>query len=142
MYHNKGYFDTSVLEVINNYSSAYDFFKDISIYYKTNNFKTFAYQVDQVYSALLNFLKKINFKDYDEMFDNIKRDYLLRSKVKPKIFWDEHILKTTKLDVFQSLVKKTKLNINFLYKYGYITSYKNRYLIVTYQNLEATEYII
>ncbi|MFK5883416.1 MAG: DUF4080 domain-containing protein [Candidatus Izemoplasma sp.] len=142
MYHNKGYFNTSVLEVINHYSSSYDFFRDLSIYYKTNNLPTFAYQVDQVYGALLNFLKEIKFKNYADMFDNIKRDYLLRSKVKPKIFWDEHILKTTKLDVFLSLVKKTKLNINFLYKYGYITTYKTGYLIVTYQNLEAKEYII
>lgn len=142
MYHNKGYFRNSVTKVITNYSTPYDFFKDISVFYKTNNLKTYGYQIDQVYNNLITFIKEKGLSNISILVDDIKRDYLLRSKVKPKIFWTETISKSEKLQVFKSLAKDNDLDINFLYKYSFITKYKTGYLVVTFKNLTSKEYII
>lgn len=136
IYHNKGYFGENLSKFILSQKSPFIFFKDIGEFYLNNSLPFKGYQVEDVYQRLFNFIND------EAIIYTLKKDYLNRSKIKPKIFWDNGIDKKEKRKVFEKLSSKRNMDINIFYKYSVIMKYKNEYYITIYKNLKNTSYII
>lgn len=136
IYHNKGYFGINLLKYILSTNSPFIFFKEIGEYFIKNKLSFKGYQVEDVYTRLFNFLKD------EPVIYSLKKDYLNRSKIKPKIFWDNSIDKQNKRKIFEKLSEDYKIDINVFYKYSVIMKYQNEYYITVYKNFENTSYII
>jgi len=136
IYHNKGYFKENLLTYILSTTSPFLFFKEIGEFYIKNNLSFKGYQVQDVYQRLFDFIKN------DTVIYTLKKDYLKRSKVKPKIFWGNSIDKQEKRKVFERLSTENNMDINIFYKYSVIMKYKNEYYITIYKNLKSKSYLI
>lgn len=136
IYHNKGYFGINLLNYILNTYSPFIFFKEIGEFYIKHNLSFKGYQVEDVYQRLFDFIKD------KTVIYTLKKDYLNRSKVKPKIFWDNLINKQEKRKVFENLSSKYNMDINIFYKYSVIMKYKDEYYITIYKDLKNTSYTL
>ncbi len=136
IYHNKGYFGNNLLIYILSTTSPFIFFKEIGEFYIDNKLSFKGYQVEDVYQRLFDFLNN------ETIIYSIKKDYLNRSKVKPKIFWNNEINRQEKRKVFERLSNENKIDINIFYKYSVIIKYKNEYYITVYKNLKNNSYTI
>jgi anaerobic magnesium-protoporphyrin IX monomethyl ester cyclase len=136
IYHNKGYFKENLLNYILSTNSPYMFFKEIGEYYIKNNYSFKGYQIEDVYKRLFSFI------DDESVIYSLKKDYLRRSKIKPKIFWNNFIEKKEKREIFEKLSNDKKMDINIFYKYSIVMKHKNEYYIIMYRNLENHTYII
>ncbi len=136
IYHNKGYFGENLLRYILNTNSPFVFFKEIGEYYIKNNYSFKGYQVEDVYKRLFYFV------DDESIIYSLKKDYLNRSKIKPKIFWDNLIDKQEKRKVFEQLSNENNMDINIFYKYSVLIKYKSEYYITIYKNFSNTSYTI
>lgn len=135
IYHNKGYFRSNMLHLLLEKESPYQFFKKIGEDYIKNDYNMHGYQIEDVYKRLFPHLNK------EETY-LILQDYLQRSKIKPKIFFENIISKQTKRSVFEQLALEQDLNLNTLYKHSAIIHYENNYTVALYQDNTATLYKI
>lgn len=126
IYHNKGYFRQEMHAILLSKDSAFDFLYLIGKHYIENNFKMSAYQIEDVYRRLFPLLST------EELY-RVKKDYLLRSNIKPKLFFDVIKDKETKRKLFIYLEDKEGIDRNILYKYSVIIESKDEYFIVLYQ---------
>lgn len=133
IYHNKGYFRNNMLQLLLHKESPYKFFKQIGDDYVKNNYNMHGYQIEDVYQRLFPHLNP------EEKY-LILQDYLQRSKIKPKIFFENIITRQTKRIVFEKLATIHKLNINTLYKHSAVIHYEDDYTVALYQNNIATLY--
>jgi len=131
IYHNKGYFGKNTHNYILNTKDPYSFFKAIGKFYLVNKYSFKGYQVEDVYSRLFKYIKN------EETIFSLKQDYLNRSKIKPKIFWEQDISKQEKNVVFKKISKKSKISVNELYKHTAIIRYDNIYIVVLYRNFQS-----
>lgn len=136
IYHNKGYFGDNLLNYILSTDSPYIFFKEIGEYYIKNSLSFKGYQIEDVYQRIFDFI------DDEKVIYSLKKDYLERSKIKPKIFWENFIDKQDKRNVFQKLSSKHNMDINIFYKYSIVMKYLNEYYIIVYKNYKNHSYII
>ena len=136
IYHNKGYFGIHLLEYILSTKSPYIFFKNIGEFYLEHNLSFKGYQVEDVYQRLFDFIN-----DKTVIF-NLKKDYLNRSKVKPKIFWNNKIDKQERRKIFEKLSLENEMDINIFYKYSVVIKFENEYYITIYKNLQNHSYTL
>ncbi len=136
IYHNKEYFGKNLHKYILNNVSPYNFFKEIGEFYQNQNYSFKGYQIEDVYSRLFKFIS-----DKRTIF-TLKKDYLNRSKIKPKIFWDEDIKREEKGIILNKLATMNKTPVNSLYKHSVIIKYDNEYYIVMYENFKSKGYEI
>jgi hypothetical protein len=87
---------------------------------------------DESYKHLYNTLKD-NF-DNDEYLDVIKLDYLLKNKLKPKIWWDKTITREDKNKYFELFNKKYGIDNFTFYNYGYLDIINNEVCLFIYKN--------
>ncbi|MBN2604400.1 MAG: DUF4080 domain-containing protein [Bacilli bacterium] len=137
LYHNKGYFGNNLQKYILNYFSPYDFFYDIGRFYLENKIPTSDYQVHELYQTLFQFIDS----EYDEFLLLI--DYLRRSKIKPKLFWEDSISKQVKKQIFDYMTQSySYLNLNILYKHSVVLEGNEMFYLILYQNSSSTDYFI
>jgi len=136
IYHNKGYFSTNLLKYIKETDNPYMFFKTIGEFYQKNKYTFKGYQIEDVYQRLFNFIN-------DELIIySLKKDYLLRSKIKPKVFWNVDISKEEKGVILKKIAHTSEYSINTLYKHSVISKYKSTYFVVYYKDFKSTSYEI
>jgi radical SAM superfamily enzyme YgiQ (UPF0313 family) len=128
IYHNKGYFGKNTHNYILNTEDPYNLFKLIGEFYLINKYSFKGYQVEDVYSRLFNFIED------NEVIFTLKQDYLNRSKIKPKIFWEQDISKQEKNVILKEIALKSKITINSLYKHTAIIKFENIYYVVFYKD--------
>ena len=136
IYHNKEYFGNNLHKYILNQPCPYTFFKVMGEYYQTNKYASKGYQIEDVYSIIFDFIKN------KSTVYSLKKDYLNRSKIKPKIFWEQDISKQEKNIIFKKIAKKNNITINNLYKHTVITKYLNMYYVVLYKDFKSFAYEI
>lgn len=136
IYHNKGYFGTNLLDFILSKKSPFIFFKEIGEFYIKHNLSFKGYQVEDVYQRLFDFVKD------DTVIFNLKKDYLNRSKIKPKIFWDNTMDKQERRRIFLRLSEEKNIDINILYKYSVMIKFNNEYYIIIYKDFKNYSYIL
>ena len=135
LYHNKGYFKEEMLQLILSKESPYAFFKEIGEHYLKHKYPMRQYQLEDIYNHIFELLSN------KEIFA-LKKDYLNRSKIKPKIFFNNDISKEEKKLVFTILSNKTNYPINLFYKHGVLIKYELEYYTVLYQNNESQNFTI
>jgi hypothetical protein len=136
IYHNKGYFKENLLNYILNQESPFIFFKQIGEHYIKNNYSFKGYQIEDVYKRLFSFIND------ESIIYSLKKDYLRRSKIKPKIFWDNYIDKKDKRKIFEKLSIDNNLDINVFYKYSVVMNFQDEYYIIVYKEFENHTYIV
>ncbi len=135
IYHNKGYFRKNMLQLLLSKESTYCFLKQIGDDYMKYNYNMHGYQIEDVYKRVFPHLS-------DQERHLILQDYLERSKIKPKIFFENNITKQQKKAVFEKLRQSHNLNINTLYKHTAVIHYEEEYTVALYQNNQASLYKI
>ncbi len=129
IYWNKGFMNNSIIKIIDLFPSPFDFFQSIYNYYLNHNLSLNRYQLYDLFVNLISFLKEEQM-DNQILIDSLKLDYLIFHNIKPKMFWHEDIKKQVILREVSALDQN--LNIDKLYKYATVTSYKEGYLISLY----------
>ncbi len=127
LYHNKGYFRDNMLQIILSKTSSYNFLKEIGNHYLKYDLKMKGYQIQDIYSSIFPLLND------DEIY-LLKQDYLKRSKIKPKIFFENVISKEERKIVLTLISKKHDIQINKLYKHSVIIKNTFEYFCVYYQD--------
>lgn len=135
LYHNKGYFRENMLDIILSKESPYDFFLSIGNHFIKNNYPMKGYQIEDIYQHLFELLNE------DEVF-LLQKDYLIRSKIKPKIFFENKISKEERNLILTKLSFTDNIPLNTLYKHSVIIQKDFKYFIVVYQNNQNTSYTI
>jgi radical SAM superfamily enzyme YgiQ (UPF0313 family) len=129
-YHNKGSYTRSMEYIfIKNNLNPFDTF----LLLESTSSKELKYlNDDESYKHLYNTLKD-NF-DNDEYLDVIKLDYLLKNKLKPKIWWDKTITREDKNKYFELFNKKYGIDNFTFYNYGYLDIINNEVCLFIYKN--------
>jgi radical SAM superfamily enzyme YgiQ (UPF0313 family) len=133
LYWNKGYMPSTMLYIMEAQNSPFQFFNQIGHYLQSISFDFHRFQLSDLFFNLNEYIQKSNFKNHRDIFDLLKYEYLMRSNIKPKIWWDktnEKIFRNAILKDFHYL--HPELKIDDLYKYSVVTKYHSGYLIVVY----------
>lgn len=87
-------------------------------------------QIDEKAKLLYYALKE---KLGEEILYFIKQDYLMRKPIKPKIWWKNEIPRGLRQEIYQKFIEKyPDLDLNYLYRYGHLEKYQDKYFLVTY----------
>ena len=135
IYHNKGYFNENMHRILLEKDNPYQFFLQIGKDYIKNNYPMHHYQIEDVYNYLFPHLTK------KEQY-LILIDYLRRSKIKPKIFFQNNISKQERSNIIEQLSNLYHLDTNILYKHSTLIKHQNEYTLALYQNNQSTLYNI
>lgn len=134
LFHNKGYFGENMHQYLCSLESPFDFFQKAYFMAKDENLFSKGYQLEDVYSFAFSMI------ELEEIIYRLKQDYLLRSKVKPKIFWTERPDKTLVQFALETIEKQSNHPLHKLYKHTVVLDYKDEIYVVYYENLQATPY--
>lgn len=133
-YHNKGCFKNSLNYLfIQNKLNPFDTFLQLS----NNSLKPLKYlNDDEAYKYLFEQLKdKVKEK---QLLDNIKLDYLLKNKIKPKIWWEYTISREERNNYFILFNKQYNIDSLTLYNYSYLDVINDRITLFIYKNNSVT----
>ena len=120
IYYNSEKFIKSTDYIINNfYESPFEFFEEISLYLRENNFYGLGHKVNVYFEMLHEFYKVKDFKNIDVFLEYIKFDYLYMEKPKFDFSW---LKRKSDKDKYNEILKsRVKFNIRELYK---VTEYE------------------
>ncbi|MFA7076114.1 MAG: radical SAM protein [Candidatus Izemoplasmatales bacterium] len=129
IYWNKSFMNNTIMMIMENTSNPFNFFLELSNYFKKHNYDYKKYQLFDLFVYLRNYLIDSNIINKN-IEDSLKLDYLKYNKIKPKIYWDKNIKKQDIIRKFH--LNNPDLNLDQLYKYSLVTNYKDGYLIALY----------
>ena len=133
-YHNKGCFKRTMEYLfINNKLNPFDTFLELS----NKVIKPLKYlNDDEAYKHLFETLKdRVN---STELLDTIKLDYLLKNKLKPKIWWNYSIGKEERNKLFDIFNKKYNIDSITFHNYSYLDIIYNEIHLFIYKNNTVT----
>jgi radical SAM superfamily enzyme YgiQ (UPF0313 family) len=133
-YHNKGCFKRSLNYLfIQNKLDPFDTFLQLT----TNSEKELKYlNDDEAYKYLFEQLRnKVN---EQELLNNIKLDYLLKNKMKPKIWWNYTLSKEERNNYFNLFNKKYNIDSITFYNYSYLDVIDDEAHLFIYKDNKVT----
>lgn len=133
-YWNSGKMKHTMLHIISKIKSPFEFFLNFGLYYKENNFKVIHYQNDELFKYLYEYTQTIHM----DVLDLLIKDYLLLSKVKPKIWWQSDLTVADKKEIIKQLIEKYNLDRELVFRYGFVESLKDQYIIAYYKDFKCT----
>ena len=135
-FYNYRYFDRTMRYIfINKKLNPFDTFYELIVELeKTKPINE--YQFDEITKGMYEFLSK-KIKSNKELLFIIKEDYLLKNKIKPKLWWDKDISREERSEVYSHFKNKFNLNIDDLYRYGQLEKYNDNYLLVNYKDFTS-----
>ena len=93
---------------------------------------------DESYSYLYNELKtKVNAR---KLLNNIKLDYLLKNKMKPKIWWDYSLTKEDRNKYFTIFNEQYNIDSITYHNYSYVDVIDNEIILFIYKDNKVTVY--
>ncbi len=140
---NKGFMNQTFEAIIRQVPSAFGFMNAFGHYLLESKFDFHRFQLSDLFNVLSEYILKTETLKHPIIFDSLKYEYLVRSQIKPKIWWDNALEKADKNPVLKDFHKSHKTyNPNDLYKYAIVTPYQGKHLIVLYypDKLEVIEY--
>ncbi len=135
IYHNKGYFGSYLHNYILRQPSPYHFFLQLAQWYQNNQWQYHGYQIVDVYQRLLDVLPP-------EFHYGIYQEYLLRSKIKPQIFFQTVTDKELRKTVYEIIETKHNISRTNLYKHSVLLEGEDEFFCAYYQDLTCTSYIV
>jgi radical SAM superfamily enzyme YgiQ (UPF0313 family) len=131
LYHNKGYFKDNMLQILLSKESPFQFLLQVGNDYIKQGHSFHGHQIEDVYKRIMPFLTK---KEQTA----ILKDYLLRSKIKPKIFFDVIKDKSILHTIFENLPYSS----NQLFKHSITLEDSDHYFLVLYEKQVSIPFII
>ena len=126
IHHNKGYFGDGMLQILLNKESVFDYLHDVGNHYIKNDYKLHRFQIEDVYTRIFPLLSD------DELF-MVKKDYLLRSRIKPKLIFPVIKDKEKRAMIFDYIENNyDDVQRKKLYKSSVILENISQYFIVLY----------
>jgi len=116
--------------------SPFDFFKEAYFKAKEANLFSKGYQLEDVYKFAFSIIGS------DEIIYKLKQDYLLRSKVKPKIFWAKRPDRKLVQFALETIEKQENHPLHKLYKHTVTVEDKDEIFVVYYEQLQARSYTL
>ena len=140
-YYNSNFMPLTINYLLSKQKSVFSFFMNYGLFYD-KRYKWIDYQLYDLFIRLYNYLKYIKFPNLEKILFLMKQDYLIHSKVKPKIWW-EKLDKKKRTGLIELVLEKKLLeyNKNIIYKYSIIEVYKDQIFIILYLP-KNTEYYI
>ncbi len=135
LHHNKGYFKENMLNIILSKNSPYEFLLEIGNHYTKNNYSMKGFQIEDIYKRVFELLNT------QEIY-LLKQDYLKRSKIKPKIFFDNVITKEERNKVLTGISLEYNIKINDLYKHSVLIDDEHSYFCVYYKNNQNKSFLV
>lgn len=135
LYHNKGYFGKEFHKILLHIKDPFSFFYDIHLHYVKHGFKMKNYQIEDVYQNIFELLTEA------ETF-LVKKDYLLRSKIKPKLFFETVKDKTRRREILESITNKYDISLHDLYKHSVIITHDKESFVVVYKHNQTSSFTI
>ena len=111
--------------VMDDVSSPFAFFYDLSCFYHEKQYKKIGYQLDELYLYLDSYLP-------EKYHDLLIMDYLLQFKVKPKKWYQSTLTPQSKKQVLRELSQKYQLDSELLFRYAIVEEIQDHYLVVIY----------
>ncbi len=139
LFHNKGHFGFLVFEHAKE-KNPFDFFESIYQFTNQKKFNLHRYQLDELYQLYEAFLLKEGFTQ--QALDEVRKHYLMRSNIKPKVYFPILTDKTIKHSWFEVLHKEHALPLNDLFKYSICVILNQKPHIFYYQNNTVKLYTI
>lgn len=130
LYWNKGFMNQAFRYLTENQLSVFDLFYDIYQYLIQKHFNFHRYQLSEVFSNILDFVKSRNCIDTQTFEYLLKKDYLQYHPIKPKIWWDKTLNNRTEL--FREIAKKRGIRLDDLYKYAVVLPCQDSYFVKMY----------
>lgn len=129
---NKGFMTNTFKKIIKKEQSAFQFMGDFARYLLDLGFDFHRYQLSDLFMNLATYIE-ITHRNQENIIDNLKREYLERSKIKPHVWWSESLSRSEKNTLFNALVKKyPTISIDDFNKYSVVMTYENHFLIILY----------
>lgn len=137
IFYNKGYYPKTNHYLFKDCSlPPYFTFLELYQYAKTNNIILKQVQIPDLTKFYYEFLKE-KVINREELLYFIKQDYLFRSKIRPKIWWENTISKMERKEIYELFcLNNPTLSIHDLYRYAKLEKYNNRYFVVIYYSDE------
>lgn len=129
-YWNSGKMKLTMNKVMRKVDSPFYFFLDLGNYYQRHHFKRIAYQNDELFKYLNEYLK-------GEYLNELIEDYLRLTKVKPKRWWKATIDKEKSRKIMHQLIERYDLNQEELFRYSIIEELDDCYIVATYKNYRS-----
>lgn len=130
-YWNSGRFIKTMNKVMDQESSAFDFFYRLGCFYRDNGYKTINYQPYELFQYLDSFLQDDMFHDY------LVEDYLRLMKVRPKKWYQPTITVQQKKQIIKQLSINYQLNQEELFRYAIIEKLQQGYLVAIYKDFTS-----
>ena len=126
-YYNKGIMPSSMLLIITNEESPFNFFHDLGL----TNFK--GKGLESLFKAIDDFVSSKDY--YTEFHRAIILDYLKYFNLKPKAWWKESCSPKEKNNIIRELYEKSifDLSLNDLYKHSLVISLNEYYIFAIYK---------
>lgn len=129
-YWNSGRFVHTMNAVMDDVSSPFAFFYDLSCFYHEKQYKKIGYQLDELYLYLDSYLP-------EKYHDLLIMDYLLQFKVKPKKWYQSTLTPQSKKQVLRELSQKYQLDSELLFRYAIVEEIQDHYLVVIYKDYQC-----
>ncbi len=126
IYYNKGYFETSILEILKYEKEYFHFFYEFSLYLDKLNNKS----LKDRFINLINFIKEKEY--YNNVISLIYIDYLRYFKLKPEPIWPKLSI-ADKKEMVKNIVNKGFFDVDTLSRYSVIIPINNTYIISIYK---------
>lgn len=139
IYWNKSFMNDSILYIFESLGNNYfDILYEFGAYINSiDGFKN--YQVDELFVNIYNYFKGL--VNSEKLLYLLKKDYLKRSKVKPKIWWDK-VTKSRRNELINYVSKCLNITANLLFKYSVIEEYNSEIFIAIYNDNTVHTYIL
>lgn len=129
---NKGFMPLTMRTLIENEVSAFTFMNTFAHFLIDQQFNFHRYQLSDLFINLSQFNLQTN-RNINHIYDIMKEEYLLKSPIKPHIWWNDIISKVEKNKLFhQIIMEHPDIKIDDLYKYSTTINYKGHYLTIIY----------
>ncbi|MDD3122858.1 MAG: DUF4080 domain-containing protein [Candidatus Izemoplasmatales bacterium] len=138
---NKGFMNESVEWITRKVESVFSWFYQFSKFLHKRDFDFHRYQLDEVFSSIDDFVKETRASDHPHFTSLLKKEYLLRHSIKPKIWWNKNLVSKNK-HLREIQKEYPKYAIDDYYKYGVITPYDEDYLVVLYFPNETISFTV
>lgn len=134
-YVNSHFMDTTIKHLFKKIKfNPFKFMISFGEYWVSNDYKFIDYQLQDIYLRLYEFIKLKHKKHSKVILNYLKYDYLLKSNLKPKRWWDENITKKQFNVIIKQFYRNDKTySLDELRKHSFVTEFKRKYLIVIFQ---------